>query len=465
MKLYWKDLLNEERRRKSNKHPNDNRNEFERDYDRSIYSPYFRRLQDKAQVFPLEQDDFVRTRLTHSIEVSSIGRSFGIEIAKTLLDNGLIKQQEIDLRKTSAILSTACLLHDIGNPPFGHFGEQSIRMWFKEWFNNQDRLKESKPNECLINNLTKEQKNDFINFEGNAQALRILTYLNCIDDENGLNLTFGTLGSLIKYPTDSSNINEDIKSKSKCGFFQSEKKVFEEIQEKCKLYCSRHPLAIIMEAADDIAWSIIDIEDALRKETMQFEEFIEFMQENLEIINKNKRWDNFLQDSKNNTKWGFVRSYNIAMQKLRIRIIGDMFRACVDSFTRNYNDIMKGVFNEPLIKYSDEKDLHSLLCKFARKHIYKNRAILAMEVLGCEVIDCLLNFIVPHILGSKTDNIKTYEGKIYHLIGPTLRKQFEIFSNKTTYDKLLLATDYISSLTDTYALNLYQKWSGIKLRT
>jgi dGTPase len=220
-----------------------------------------------------------------------------------------------------------------------------------------------------------------------------------------------------------------------------------------------------MEAADDIAWSIIDIEDALRKGSIPFEEFIEHMEKEKAIINKNKNWDKFIDDRKKfKNEWGFTRSSNIALQNLRIRIIGDMFRACVDAFIKNYKLIMNGEFNEALIKVSEEKELNNLLCSFARNCIYKDRSILAMEVVGCEVIHTLLNFIVPQILTSKTDKVKNYEGKIYNLIGPVLRKQFEIYSSKTTYEKLLLATDFVCSLTDTYALNLFQKWSGIKLR-
>ena len=465
MKLNWNSLLNEQRRRPTEKYKGDFRNEFERDYDRSIYTPYFRKLQDKAQVFPLEHDDFVRTRLTHSIEVSSLGRAFGVDVVQNLEEKKLVGKDEIDKRKISALLSTVCLLHDIGNPPFGHFGEESIRMWFVEWFKLQEELKHKDPDNYLIADLTPEQKNDFIYYEGNAQTLRIVTFLQCLDDDKGLNLTYGTLAGLIKYPTDSSNIDENIKAKSKYGYFQAEKKVFEEIQDKCQLNCTRHPLVILMEAADDIAWSIIDIEDALRKGTIQFEEFIEYMGDKYEIINKNKRWDNFLENSKKyKNDWGFIRSYNIALQKLRIKLIGDMFRDCVSAFVDNYKLIMNGEFNESLISKSKSADVNNVLCGFARKHIYKDRAILAMEVVGCEVIQVLLNFIVVSILKNKENKIKTYEGKIYNLMGPVLRKLHENYTPQTTYDKLLLATDFISGLTDTYALNLYQKWSGIKLR-
>lgn len=465
MKLNWKHLLNEERRRPTRKNKNDYRNEFERDYDRSIYTPYFRKLQDKAQVFPLEHDDFVRTRLTHSIEVSSLGRAFGVDVVQNLKQKKLVNNNEIDSRKVSALLSTVCLLHDIGNPPFGHFGEESIRMWFKDWFKMQEELKEKEPNNYFIDKLTKEQKNDFLFFEGNAQTLRIVTLLQCLDDENGLNLTYGTLAGLIKYPTDSSNINEDIKAKSKFGYFQAEKEIYEEIQQKCKLFNARHPLAILMEAADDIAWSIIDIEDALRKGSIQYEEFIEYMNKKQKIVNKQKRWDKFLKNrEKHREKWGFIRSSNIALQKFRIDLIGDMFRDCVAAFVDNYESIMEGEFTDSLIKKSKSAKVNNVLCGFAREHIYKDRAILAMEVVGCEVIHTLLNFLVINILNNKENKVKKYEGKIYNLLGPVLRKLHENYTKRSIYDQLLLATDFISGLTDTYALNLYQKWSGIKLR-
>jgi dGTPase len=451
----WQKLLNRDRRRPTKKNEKDRRREFDRDYDRVIYCSAFRRLKDKAQVFPLERNDFVRTRLAHSLEVSTLGRSFGTEVYEDLIAKKRITstyQNDIP-----TILSTSCLLHDIGNPPFGHFGEESIRSWFKEY---SKRNKKSK--------LNKAQKEDFKNFEGNAQGFRLVTYTQFLDDDKGLNLTYGTLASLIKYPCSSTQIkNNGPKAFRKFGYFQKEKEVFKEVIEKTGLKeNSRHPLVFLMEAADDVAYSTIDIEDALRKREISCQTFVDFMRDKLKGPKYKKLIDKF-EDSRNELRstWGKEQADSIAIQKFRIDSIGRMFRACVDAFSNNYDKIMEGDFSEQLINVSEEKDLYETCKEFARNYVYVLPSVLSLEILGCKVIHGLLDIFVDAIKSNNRNNSKTKEGKLFILISHSLRNLATKFGNNIEDEdtQYHLATDYISGMTDNHALNVYQNLTGIRI--
>jgi len=454
--LEWKYLLNDERRRKSNRKEGDRRTEFERDYDRIIYMSSFRRLKDKAQVFPLERDDFVRTRLAHSLEVSTLGRSFGVDVTEKIKDEHKLRDvKDSDFpnfqRNVSTILSTACLIHDIGNPPFGHFGEESIRGWFKKYFTKNSTL-------------TDEQKNDFLHFEGNAQALRIVTYLQALDDDKGINLTYGTLGSTIKYLCSSSNIREcPGKSRTKCGYYQSEKAIFEEIQNNTMLNYQRHPLVFLLEAADDLAYSAIDVEDAIQKGAISCEIFCDYMSQKLDkykilITNFNNNRQMYSKD------WKIFRSNYISIQKFRIDATGYMFRDCVDAFSQYYDDIMDGSYDKELILHSNSAEIYEALRSFAKEYVYVRPNVLMLEIVGCKVIQGLLDIFVEAVRDEHRNDMRTEAGKIFGLISPHLRSLINIYGNiNDEYQQLQLVTDYISGLTDTYALNLYQNLSGIKL--
>lgn len=244
LEMNWDDLLNEGRfRPPSEERSNvDRRNAFEDDYTRLIFSSAVRRLQDKAQVFPLDNSDFVRTRLTHSLEVSAIGRSIGASVENELADKckHLFKKEHIG--KISSILAVVGLAHDLGNPPFGHFGECAIQEYFKNWFEKGNGAE-----------LTNEQKQDFINFEGNAQSFRLLSKLHYLIDENGFNMTFATLASLLKYPRSSveGNVKGSQKvSYKKFGYFQTEKDTFDRVKNETGIKSYRHPIAFLLEAAD-----------------------------------------------------------------------------------------------------------------------------------------------------------------------------------------------------------------------
>lgn len=261
--MNWSALLCEQRQRPSVSGKGDSRNEFQRDYHRIIQSASFRRLQDKTQVFPLDKSDFVRTRLTHSLEVSSFAKSLGQMIFQNIIkfkQDSEITEEIKD--KICSVLECAGLIHDIGNPPFGHFGEETIRAWFK---NNLPNIKYN--GKEITNILSEQMLNDLYHFEGNAQALRLLTKLHFLVDEHGMNLNFTLLNTIIKYPVSSIEINkksENIKE-HKMGYYSAEKELFEEITSATGAVDCRHPLAFILEAADDIAYKTADIEDAVKK--------------------------------------------------------------------------------------------------------------------------------------------------------------------------------------------------------
>lgn len=273
--MNWQQLLCTDRIRNYKGNPNseDLRTEFEKDYHRIIGSASFRRLQDKTQVFPLDKSDFVRTRLTHSLEVSSFAKSLGQNISKKILldikDEGFQESYQADV---CDILQCAGLLHDIGNPPFGHFGETVIRQWFLK---NLGRFTYN--GRSLIEVLSQQMKEDLFNFEGNTQALRLVTKLHYLVDANGMNLTKGLLGTIIKYPVSSLEINKDsgnIKDK-KMGYYYAEREIFADIQEALGTYGERHPLAYVLEAADDIAYRTADIEDAFKKGCITYGQLVQ----------------------------------------------------------------------------------------------------------------------------------------------------------------------------------------------
>lgn len=272
--LNWKSLLSTNTRRlRSRIKLSDIRNDFEKDFHRILSSPSFRRLQDKTQVFPLSENDFVRTRLTHSLEVLSFARSIGQSIGKKIIEEKMDENFGYEeLNAISTILSSAALVHD-RNPPFGHFGEDTICMWFKK---NLSKIKVKNENGEMkkISEILNEQMiADLENFEGNAQAIRVVSKLHFIVDENGMNLTYALLNTLIKYPVSSLDINKNsgnIKDK-KMGYFLAEEDLFFDIvnstgtYDKEKNTICRHPLTFLLEAADDIAYATADIEDGIKK--------------------------------------------------------------------------------------------------------------------------------------------------------------------------------------------------------
>lgn len=535
-KMDWNNLLNGNRRRKSKRDINersydllsDHRNEFERDYDRIMGSSSLRRLQDKAQVFPLQTSDFIRTRLTHSMEVSAIAKSFGVWLDDWLLTNDKIGKD--NLGKIPSILATAGLVHDIGNPPYGHYGEDVIKKWFKQYFEENNKIKKNRlkcfskmkirkgkklvieesrkrtltTEEKLVveesrkRTLTTEEKNDFIHFDGNAQGLRILTRLQVLNDQYGINFTFGTLSVLLKYPYDSSNKNAQ--EKKKFGYFQHDKCIGEEIiNNTTKIPGKRNPLTYFLEAADDIAYLGADIEDGVKKKLIPWELVFEkliksvteeessFYKSSEERLLYKKVYDAYQKDidelygkHKQVKKDGFPDYLLTSAQNFKAWVQGQMIKEVKSVFIKDYKSIMQGNFEEDFISKTDNaKNLDSLLRSLLKDYVFCSREVLSLELVGDSVLSDLLNMFIKECITEvdcsfETDS-RSKAGKLFKMISENFvfihlmndnfpdEKTKKTLKDLSLYEKLLLITDFISGMTDSYALDLHQKLKGVKM--
>lgn len=448
--MKWEKYLNHDRLKVSKrKKERDPRNEFESDFGRVIFSPATRRMHDKTQVFPLTSDDNIHSRLTHSMEVMAIGHSLGLRICENesfLKETGLNKH-EIH-RNIPVILKCACLVHDIGNPPFGHFGETIISDYFKTSFKNTA---------LHVKLDSQEEQEDFEFFDGNAQGLRVLTKLQVLNEEAGLNLTYATLGAFLKYPN-AGSIDKSFISTSKRGVFQSEVEYLKKIGEACDLIKGntfvRHPLSYLMEAADSICYLTMDIEDGFNKGLYSFDyykshlEHIEPIKEELQEI------ANMPSDAK-----GITRIVN-----LRIMLIRKLVELASDNFVKNLADICSGNYNKELIK-DDESGLSKTLGKFCVNNIFNNREIQQLELTGHSVIKGLLDYYISFFFDSSPDYRRRALGTVSNsliqaALIETKKKEFDELSD---YFKLRIIVDFISGMTDQFALNHYQKLSGQKI--
>ncbi len=433
--MTWEQLINTYRVADTYKIA-DIRNAFQRDYDRIIFSNIFRRMQNKTQVFPLPGTKMVHNRLTHSLEVASVGRSIA---RKVML---FIEERHPELHEylhdIDIIVSTACLAHDLGNPPFGHSGEETLSSYFKEG-NGQN----------LRNEIAPEQWSDLISFEGNANAFRQLTHQFRGRRHGGMSLTFTTLATLIKYPYPSFG-NENRK---KYNVFYSEIDFFKQIMESCGIPCldaqhcvyARHPLSFLMEAADDICYLILDMEDAHKRgivTTTDIEHcFTSFFDKN----NPEEAWFFERKDS----VFAQVTDNNERMAFLRALVINKLVDKAAGVFINNYDAIMAGTFNETLIAKLPplENDAMDKCRQFSIKHIYLNPVVVKIEVTGYNIIGTLLSDFVEATLEPN----KTYSRRLLSLIP----EQFK--TDKTDlYSRLQVVLDYISNMTDLYALDLFQ---------
>lgn len=451
----------------------DHRNEFDKDYDRIVYSSSVRRLQDKAQVFPLQENDFTRTRLTHSLEASALGRSFGYAIGEWLLEEKKDFTNHKQVRELAALLQVSALIHDLGNPPFGHYGESIIRNWFKEWFETEefrtinDKFKDKK--------ITEEQMQDFIKFEGNAQTLRIVSKLQLMNDEYGANFTYGTLATIIKYPW--SSMDEKAKSKEKFGFFYAEKNLIEKIEEATGVGGKlKHPVTFLLEASDDIAYLLADIEDGVKKGIIPWNSEYEKIKDNLLKKDEKTYKSMFLkldEIKKQSIDKKIPNDDLIAVQNFKVLSQGLMFKQAVKSFKDNYEDIMTGKFDKDLLKSTKSNALKKELQELAKKYCFINQEVISLELVGDNVITGLLDRFVPSLTDiEKNLDLRSYEGKMYSLISDNFKyvccfdqknkKQIE-FNETSMYYRLLLITDFISGMTDSYAVNLYKKLIGVRL--
>lgn len=465
-------LCSDRQRQNNNKNKKyDNRSEFEKDYHRIIGSASFRRLQDKTQVFPLDKSDFIRTRLTHSLEVSSFAKSLGQNVGEELKRLNIVTDKQV--REMSDILLCAGLLHDIGNPPFGHFGETVIRDWFAQ------KLPElTFKGKSVASCLSDRQKRDLCNFEGNAQSLRVVTRLHHLVDEYGMNLTKGLLNTIIKYPVSSNKIDKkagDIRLK-KMGYFSVDEEIFKEITDATGAKDKRHPLVFLLEAADDIAYSTADIEDGVKKGVLSYNKLLELLKNNkykeecegkliyedmayaierLETLHSRAE-DNNEQDPDAYA----VQNWIIGMQTKQI------LAAC-KSYVQHHDEIMAGEYKTDLFKGSSSEVLSNVLKEIAFENIFQIDSILKLEMAADSILGGLLDKFVDAAIVYDTDVKATAkQKKLMQLISANYLQVYKLEAEgKSEEDKLylrmILVTDFISGMTDTYAKTLYQELSGI----
>jgi dGTPase len=471
-RLDWNNILCTKRRRESSTKP-DHRNEFDKDFDRVVSSSSFRRLQDKAQVFPLQENDFIRTRLTHSMEVSAIARSLGKAVAQWLLEKKEINDEQAD--EIPSVLAVAGLVHDIGNPPFGHFGEETIRTWFKQWFESDERDGYKKVSE-LYGRLTEGQKNDFLYFEGNAQAIRILTRLQFQNDHFGINFTYGTLATLIKYPHTSEHVdrNSSTKMLKKFGVFQSEKAVFQEICDATGIrHGIRSPLTFLLEAADDIAYLTADLEDGVKKGVVPWQDVYEelrgeFASKSQEYVQMFEYVDAMSERAKTNK---VPERETIEVSNFRVRAQGLIIRSVIQAFQNSYEEIMAGRFQDELIAICSAAPFAGALRSIAKKHVYSSREVLTLELAGHNAIRGLLDLFVPAAIASLSNEPSAYHERLYKIISSNYEYVHRLDAQGnvrpkngvTLYEKLQLVTDFIAGMTDSYVIDLYQRLRGLKI--
>ena len=418
----------------------DDRSEFQRDFDRLIFSAPFRRLQNKTQVFPLPGSIFVHNRLTHSLEVSCVGRSLGDSIANRLL----AKHPELSdthISEIGAIVSAACLAHDLGNPPFGHSGEKAISTYFSEG-----------KGQALKPKLAPMEWEDLTHFEGNANAFRLLTHQFLGRRKGGFVMTYSTLASIVKYPYPSILAGK----KSKFGFFTSETDDYLKIVEELGIKrlsaegetprYARHPLVFLVEAADDICYQMMDIEDAYKLKLLTPRETKE-----LYMLFMNDK-----QKSRVDDVCRLVADVNEQIAYLRATIIGILIRECTHVFVENEEAILDGTFEGALISHIDAplSDAYKQCSKVAIEKIYCSRDVLDIELAGFHVITTLLELMI--------DAVQSPDKAYSQLLINRVSNQYDI-NSPTLYGKIQAVLDYISGMTDVYALDLYRKIKGNSL--
>ncbi|GAB4381367.1 MAG: deoxyguanosinetriphosphate triphosphohydrolase [Elainellaceae cyanobacterium] len=443
----WKKLLTPKRLGKSNLEDQGfARTAFQRDYDRLIFSSAFRRLKDKTQVFSLPSNDYIRTRLIHSLEVASVGRSLGRVVGEKIIETYQLNKGngiEIEAADFGDIVSAACLAHDIGNPPFGHAGEDAIQSGFQSWYNSASH--DEKPR------VTNQQKADFDCFEGNAQGFRILTRLEMLPKKGGMQLTCPTLAAFTKYPRESVFEEPALngyagKSIKKHGFFQSESELFSEVAETVglirrshsALWWSRHPLAFLVEAADDICYSIVDVEDGYRMGYIPFkvaEELLNSIASREEKPTEGKEAEH--------------------IKYLRAFAIHKLIQEVTEIFVENEANILSGEFDKDLLSLSDKYSTTlDLIARETRSRVFENPDVIGIQIAGYKVLGGLFSEFADAL----SNNSKKSE-----LICKMLPEEYRPTQDESDYEKILKITDYISGMTDSYATNLFQKFSGISL--
>ena len=446
--MNWKQLLSLKRfgdtQQRIRKDQNDTRIGFEVDYDRIIFSDSFRSLQDKTQVVPLSKTDFVHTRLTHSLEVSVVGRSLGRIVGKQLLEKyPELKEAGYQINDFGAIVASACLAHDIGNPPFGHSGEKAIGEYFKT--GNGLKYKES---------LTKKEWQDLIDFEGNANGFRILNESRK-GIEGGLRMSYATLGAFMKYPKESlpKKPTQHIIDK-KYGFFQCDKAIFMEIAEELGLNkvrngvnvtYSRHPLAFLVEAADDICYTIIDFEDGINLGLIEEEFALEYL-------------INLVRDTINTEKYYQLTTKQDRLSYLRALAIGNLITEAAHVFIENESLILKGDYHISLLDKSKYEAQINDIIKISVDNIYKSKEVIEKEISGYRILADLLDVFITAINNSFERKATNYDKLLMNLL-PAKYQQL----NDHLYVRILAVCSFIAGMSDGAAILLHKKIKGVEI--
>lgn len=432
------------------------RTSFIRDYDRIIFSSAFRRLQNKTQVFPLPGAVFVHNRLTHSLEVASVGRSLGKAVGDELAtqhgagNEGFTEFYRYELPN---VIAAACLAHDIGNPPFGHSGEEAIRVFFRG-LSGEDKAR-------FENELSPNQQRDFLYFEGNANAFRTLTYAFGEPLPGGYRLTYTTLASIVKYPCSShAGFNKQQLITKKSGFFDSELATWHEVANtlgipklsgEAEVY-ARHPFVYLVEAADDICYRVIDFEDAHRLGIISLERLQDLF---LGFFNEETGYNARAKVEENLAK---INDANQKVQYLRAKLINHLVYRMRDIFLENQPALLQANLAKPLIDYlpESEKALLKKIDDFSVSQIYNHRSVVEIEVAGFNVIGALLDHFVQAVL-------QPASGKSSKLL-KLIPAQFEVDpKNRNLYENLQGVVDYVAGMTDLYAVDLFRKITGITI--
>jgi dGTPase len=436
--------------KKEPRQPGIDRSSFERDFDRVVFSAAFRRLQDKTQVIPLPENDFVHTRLTHSLEVSCVGRSLGRLAGGHILEQYPHLKEQLSVSDFGAVVASAALAHDIGNPPFGHSGETSISNYFR---NGKGKSLEKELNNEL-------QWADLCNFEGNANGFRILT--NYHGKESPVKLTYTTLAAFMKYPTQSLKTEKlpGRVSQKKFGYFQSEKEICKTIFDHLQIrklneysWC-RHPLVFLVEAADDICYRIIDFEDGIRIGLIPFREGEEL------LINLVKGGDGLF----NEARYKAMDDRDEKVSYLRGVAISMLIEQASTIFREHEPQLLSGDFDQSLIDLAPRQEELKAILDVSISNVYRSRNVLEIETAGFHVVAELLHLFITavnhkHEFGDQLKKERPLSDKIVKL----LPKQFIAGAESDLYTRLLLVCEFVAGMTDSYAVSLYRRLTGVEL--
>ena len=444
MPMDWQRLLTRQRLGKDYPEGQESgRTCFQRDFDRLVFSSSFRRLKDKTQVFSLVDNDYIRTRLSHSIEASCVGRSLGRIVGESVIERHRLAADAFSASDFGDILAAACLAHDIGNPPFGHVGEDSISHAFATW-------SESTIGQAVVATLNTQEQEDFRAFEGNAQGFSILTRLEMYPRYGGMCLTCPTLAAFMKYPRESFISDETLaghrgKSIDKHGFFQADREVFAKVAETVGLlrrsdrayWWARHPLALLVEAADDICYRIVDIEDGYHMGYVSYADTEEL-----------------LGTISNTCKLERGERPQERVKRLRACAINTLTYEAAEIFLDHETDILQGRFDEALLDWSEHGPVLKDLKALTKEQIFDNTKVLKIRIAAYEVLGTLFQEFINSAFGDSDKG---------RLLWQILPEHYQAQTSDSPYEKILKITDYIAGMTDSYATSLFQQLKGISL--